>query len=613
MGSYINKEKYIQRANIKTNCKQILFFLLCFTLSGFFHGNSMAQQVTGTRQLPENYTPDAELNAVVSIDVNETAVPNGLIVRETPPSGWEITQSDPGYNVCVEGTYKWIFYGGEVQDRNITYTVSVPSSALGEKIFSGELVYNDNGQTETDITQGDTIITNSTPPVLSVSTNILNFAAGDTAKQFTIDNTGTETLLWQAQVTQGWLSLTEYNGTLSTGQEREITATVDRTGLTSGTHTAHIQLSGNGGTAVISVAAVVDYVSAITSLFAYTSIGGIELYWTNPDAYTGTIIFRKIGNPISENPVDDNPYDIPGNPYGYPSNMGGGTCVLKDTGGITTWFDVGADNPLNTYYYKVYSFTGNNYSSGLQKNSSPSDVLATWNYQPATGMAEILANKFGFEILPDTFTQNASFNAGTIPAGQAPDHSLFKGFANIYGLKALQELTNPDTAVYVNVPVYVSDIESIFGSVEDITWQMEQLRVYHWPGNSWEELEIIEIVEETAGDYIGYIRAKLENFTGNDYFSLGIPKDTTVRSSGTGCFIATAAYGTPMTKNITTLCKFRDERLLTNSFGKAFVRFYYKHSPPMADFIRNKPALRGIIRTGLKPLVWIACHCEQTK
>ena len=75
---------------------------------------------------------------------------------------------------------------------------------------------------------------------------------------------------------------------------------------------------------------------------------------------------------------------------------------------------------------------------------------------------------------------------------------------------------------------------------------------------------------------------------------------------GGSCFIATSAYGTPMAKEIRALCKFRDEYLLTNRPGKAFVRFYYKHSPPIADFIRNKPILKAIVRTGLRPLVWFS-------
>ena len=72
---------------------------------------------------------------------------------------------------------------------------------------------------------------------------------------------------------------------------------------------------------------------------------------------------------------------------------------------------------------------------------------------------------------------------------------------------------------------------------------------------------------------------------------------------GGGCFIATAAYGTSMAEEVRTLCKFRDQYLLKCPAGKEFVKFYYATSPPIADFIRNKPALKAMVREALKPLV----------
>ena len=72
------------------------------------------------------------------------------------------------------------------------------------------------------------------------------------------------------------------------------------------------------------------------------------------------------------------------------------------------------------------------------------------------------------------------------------------------------------------------------------------------------------------------------------------------------CFIATAAYGTPMAKEIEILRKFRDEYLLTNPLGQAFVDFYYKVSPPMAEFITEHPNLKPIVRVGLLPAVAIS-------
>jgi len=70
-----------------------------------------------------------------------------------------------------------------------------------------------------------------------------------------------------------------------------------------------------------------------------------------------------------------------------------------------------------------------------------------------------------------------------------------------------------------------------------------------------------------------------------------------------GCFIATAAYGTPMAEEMQVLREFRDEYLLTNPVGRAFVGFYYKVSPPMAEFITEHPSLKPMVRAGLLPAV----------
>jgi hypothetical protein len=79
---------------------------------------------------------------------------------------------------------------------------------------------------------------------------------------------------------------------------------------------------------------------------------------------------------------------------------------------------------------------------------------------------------------------------------------------------------------------------------------------------------------------------------------------TTATPTSTGwCFIATAAYGTPMAEEIQILRGFRDEYLLTNSPGQAFVHLYYQVSPPIAEFITEHPSLKPIVRAGLMPVV----------
>jgi len=69
------------------------------------------------------------------------------------------------------------------------------------------------------------------------------------------------------------------------------------------------------------------------------------------------------------------------------------------------------------------------------------------------------------------------------------------------------------------------------------------------------------------------------------------------------CFIATAAYGTPMAEEIQILREFRDEYLLTNPLGQALVDVYYRVSPPIAEFITEHPSLKPIVRAGLLPAV----------
>ncbi len=72
------------------------------------------------------------------------------------------------------------------------------------------------------------------------------------------------------------------------------------------------------------------------------------------------------------------------------------------------------------------------------------------------------------------------------------------------------------------------------------------------------------------------------------------------------CFIATAAYGTPLAEDIHTLRALRDRHLLTNSPGLAFVDAYYRISPPIADRVADSALLRAVVRTLLAPIVVIS-------
>jgi hypothetical protein len=65
---------------------------------------------------------------------------------------------------------------------------------------------------------------------------------------------------------------------------------------------------------------------------------------------------------------------------------------------------------------------------------------------------------------------------------------------------------------------------------------------------------------------------------------------------GGGCFIATAAYGTPTAKQLDVLRAFRDDVLLKSTVGSRLVNLYYRVSPPIANFISEHNFVRTLVR-----------------
>ena len=72
------------------------------------------------------------------------------------------------------------------------------------------------------------------------------------------------------------------------------------------------------------------------------------------------------------------------------------------------------------------------------------------------------------------------------------------------------------------------------------------------------------------------------------------------------CFIATAAYGSYENRYVKVLRDFRDEILLPTATGRAFVGWYYTHSPPAAQVIAQHRSLRVLTQMVLWPVIGVA-------
>jgi len=71
------------------------------------------------------------------------------------------------------------------------------------------------------------------------------------------------------------------------------------------------------------------------------------------------------------------------------------------------------------------------------------------------------------------------------------------------------------------------------------------------------------------------------------------------------CFIATAAYGTPLAQEVITLQSFRDTYLSHTRLGEKFIRIYYHCSPCLAETIRRHHLLRLATQVLLAPLIFL--------
>lgn len=398
-------------------------------------------------------------------------------------------------------------------------------------------------------------------PVLNINPAGLDFGLESNSLTFNITNTGTGTLNWSTGTVvynegSGWITgVAPGSGSVTTGTDM-VTATASRTGLASGVYTATIPVTSNGGSQNVTV----------------------SIRKKSPPAKPSNVSPVNGATGVSLTPV------LTGSVFSDPDG---------DVLSIARW---------RIKKESVIIWNSINTSNSI---AVPAGLLT---YSTTYGWQVEYVNSYG---LPSGWSDETFFATQDKPQ-RPPNKPVNKSPANLA------------VGVSLTPTLSASNFSDPDGdTMADSHWRMRTETGAYEIASIWESASagattsiVVLPLLETNARYFWQVRYQdsdgiwslWSEETAFTTVSDGTPADgDEVRDggSGGGCFIATAAYGTEMAAEVIKLSRFRDRKLLNNIAGRAFVRWYYRHSPPVANYISKKPEAKFLVRAGLRPLLWI--------
>lgn len=123
-------------------------------------------------------------------------------------------------------------------------------------------------------------------------------------------------------------------------------------------------------------------------------------------------------------------------------------------------------------------------------------------------------------------------------------------------------------------------------------------------------LDMIPLIETISISVQDKVVESAESVTDDSVCGTGtVMKDgkCVVDGSGGGCLIATATYGSEMAVEVQQLRELRDNQLLNTESGTSFINsfndFYYSFSPYIADYERENPVFREMVKIAITPMI----------
>ena len=145
-------------------------------------------------------------------------------------------------------------------------------------------------------------------------------------------------------------------------------------------------------------------------------------------------------------------------------------------------------------------------------------------------------------------------------------------------------------------PINIFDEEGNFSGIGDYGWGS---KTYGFPkGIALDSKNNVYVTDYNRNTILVYERIPLAIISQD--------KSAQTKESG-GCLIATATYGSEMASEVQQLRELRDNQLLNTESGTAFMstfnEFYYSFSPIIADYERENPLFKEVVKLAITPMI----------
>jgi hypothetical protein len=189
---------------------------------------------------PKLFVNPSQLDLGTILDSGQTDIEN----NGTGILSWSVSTALPSWLKISPDNGK----NSSGQKRNISVNVDRTGLDPGE--------YRQIVLIKSNAGEGNLLVIMSVPepaPSLSFSPSSIDFGDTDTQKTLKITNNGGRSLDFKISKQQSWLSLSSSSGSLSSGNSINITLTVNRSGLKSGSYRDVASLTSNGGNGDVAI------------------------------------------------------------------------------------------------------------------------------------------------------------------------------------------------------------------------------------------------------------------------------------------------------------------------------------------------------------------------